>query len=166
MVEEGHLSLSIVQQCRLLGISHSGYYYVPATESARNLQIMQAIDKIHLDYPFYGFRRIQVALRKYGFEVGKKLIIRLMKLMAIDTIYPKPKTTIQSPTNTVYPYLLRGLEINRCNQVWEMDITYIVSVRKPLFFHFGWCRQKKLQTFSPTFCFFLTEILSKDEKIT
>jgi putative transposase len=125
MVEEGHLNLSIVQQCRLLGISHSGYYYVPATESTRNLQIMQAIDKIHLDYPFYGFRRIQVALREYGFDVGKKLIIRLMKLMAIDTIYPKSKTTIQSPTNTVYPYLLRGLEINRCNQVWEMDITYI-----------------------------------------
>jgi putative transposase len=108
MVEEGELKLSIVHQCRLLGISHSGYYYVPATESTKNMQIMQAIDKIHLDYPFYGFRRIQVALREYGFEVGKKLIIRLMKLMAIDTIYPKPQTTIQSPTNTVYPIYCEG----------------------------------------------------------
>jgi putative transposase len=101
MVEEGHLNLSTVQQCRLLGISHSGYYYVPATESRRNLQIMQAIDKIHLDYPFYGFRQIQVSFREYGFDVGKKLIIRLMKLMTIDTVYPEPKTTVQSPTDSV-----------------------------------------------------------------
>jgi putative transposase len=71
MVEEGELKLSIVHQCRLLRISHSGYYYVPATESTKNLQIMQTIDKIHLDYPFYGFRRIQVALREYGSKLAK-----------------------------------------------------------------------------------------------
>jgi putative transposase len=95
---------------------------------------MQAIDRIHLEYPFYGFRRIRIVLCKYGFDVGKKLIIRLMKLMAIDTIYPKPHTTVSSKTATVYPYLLRNMEITRCNQVWEMDITYIAMTKGFMYF--------------------------------
>jgi putative transposase len=125
MVEREHKKLSISEQCILLSISHSGLYYVPCRESERNLAIMNAIDRIHTQYPFYGFRRIKIALQDYGFYVGKKLIIRLMKLMAIHTIYPKPKTTVPSPENKVYPYLLRGLTIDKINQVWEMDITYI-----------------------------------------
>lgn len=125
MVKSNHSELSIVEQCLLLSISHSGLYYVCADESTRNLEIMKLIDKIHLECPFYGFRRIRAVLRNYGYNVGKKLIIRLMKLMAIETIYPKPKTTISAPEHKVYPYLLRGLRIDHCNHVWEMDITYI-----------------------------------------
>jgi putative transposase len=125
MVERSHKQLSITEQCVLLSISHSGFYYVPATESERNLSIMNAIDKIHTNYPFYGFRRIKIALHDYGFFVGKKLIIRLMKLMCIHTIYPKPKTTISSSDHLKYPYLLRGLNIEKSNHVWESNITYI-----------------------------------------
>jgi putative transposase len=125
MVEAKHKKLSITAQCKLLSVSHSGFYYVPAQESENNLSIMKAIDRIHTDYPFYGFRRIQIALKDYGIFVGKKLIIRLMKLMAIHTFYPKPRTTVRSSEHTVYPYLLRDLKIENVNQVWEMDITYI-----------------------------------------
>lgn len=114
-----------MEQCNLLSISHSGYYYTPSPASERNLSIMQAIDKIHTLYPFYGFRRICKELENYGFFIGKKLVIRLMKLMAIHTVYPKPQTTVSNPEHKVYPYLLRGLTINKVNHVWEMDITYI-----------------------------------------
>jgi putative transposase len=86
MVERWHKKLSIKEQCTLLNICHSGFYYVPARESERNLSIMAAIDKIHTECPFYGFRRIQIALQEYGFYVGKKMIIRFMKLMAIFSV--------------------------------------------------------------------------------
>jgi len=86
---------------------------------------MQVIDRIHTCYPFYGFRRIRNELRNHGFNVGKKLVMRLMKLMAIEVIYPKQITSKQHSADKVYPYLLRGLSIERSNQVWEMDITYI-----------------------------------------
>ena len=125
MVEIRDKRLSIMEQCILLSISHSGFYYTPAAESERNLSIMNVIDKIHTEYLFYGFRRIRKELENYGFFVGKKLVIRLMKLMSIHTIYPKPKTTVPSSEHTVYPYLLRDLAIEKVNQVWEMDITYI-----------------------------------------
>jgi putative transposase len=117
--------LSIVQQCLLLNISRSGFYYGHRGESRRNLDIMEMIDKIHLKYPFYGFRRIRNELRNYHFFVSKKLVIRLMKLMAIDVIYPKQNTSKPNKEHKIYPYLLRGLNIERNNQVWEMDITYI-----------------------------------------
>jgi putative transposase len=125
MVKLGYKKLNITEQCSLLSISHSGFYYKKALETERNLLIMSVIDKIHTEYPFYGFRRIRIELREYGFNVGKKLIIRLMRLMAIHTIYPKPKTTVPCSENKVYPYLLRGLTIEKVNHVWEMDITYI-----------------------------------------
>jgi len=129
MVERGSKQLSIMEQCNLLNISHSGFYYVPAKESERNLSIMNAIDRIHTDYPFYGFRRIKIALHDYGFFAGKKLIIRLMKLMNIHTIYPKPRTSVSSPDHKVYPYLLRGLTVKKSNHVWESDITYIAMAK-------------------------------------
>lgn len=125
MVEIRHKRLSIMEQCVLLSISHSGYYYTPVAESERNLSIMKVIDKIHTEYPFYGFRRIRKELENHGFFIGKKLVIRLMKLMSIHTVYPKPKTTVPSSEHTVYPCLLRDLAIEKVNRVWEMDITYI-----------------------------------------
>jgi len=125
MVNKTHKKLSIVQQCILLSISRSGFYYEHRGESKRNLDIMRLIDKIHLKYPFYGFRRIRKALRNYHFFVGKKLIIRLLKLMAIEVIYPKQNTSNPHKAHKIYPYQLRGLNIEHNNQVWEMDITYI-----------------------------------------
>jgi len=125
MIEKTHKKLSIGQQCTMLSISRSGFYYAHRGESKRNLAIMKAIDRIHLKYPFYGFRRIRNELRNYHFFVGKKLVIRLMKLMAIDVIYSKQNTSKPNIEHKLYPYLLRGLSIERMNQVWEMDITYI-----------------------------------------
>jgi len=125
MIEKCNKKISIVQQCELLEISRSGFYYEKSGEKSRNLEIMKLIDRIHTSYPFYGFRRIRQELRNYNFNVSKKLIIRLMKLMGIDVIYPKPNTSKPNPDHKIYPYLLRGLTIGRCNQVWEMDITYI-----------------------------------------
>jgi putative transposase len=125
MVEIGDEKMSVIKQCDLLCLSHSGFYYKPVIEKERNISIMHSIDRIHTEYPFYGFRRIKIALQEYGFYVGKKLVIRLMKKMGIHTIYPKPKTTVPTSDHVKYPYLLRGINIERSNQVWESDITYI-----------------------------------------
>lgn len=125
MVDKTDKKLSVSRQCSLLNISRSGLYYEHSGESGRNLDIMKAIDRIHTCYPFYGFRRIRNELRNYGFNVGKKLVIRLMKLMAIEVIYPKKNTSVPNCEDRIYPYLLRGLPVERSNQVWEMDITYI-----------------------------------------
>lgn len=87
--------------------------------------IMRIMDEIHLDYPYYGVRRIMAELQRRGYGVGEKRVQRLMKLMGIEAMYPKPKTTVAAPEHKKYPYLLRGLDIVRPKQVWEMDITYI-----------------------------------------
>lgn len=86
---------------------------------------MRIMDEIYLDYPYYGVRRIMAELQRRGYGVGEKRVQRLMKLMGIEAMYPKPKTTVAAPEHKKYPYLLRGLDIVRPNQVWEMDITYI-----------------------------------------
>jgi len=125
MINKTHKQLSVVQQCILLSISRSGFYYGHRGESKRNLDVMQAIDKIHIRYPFYGFRRIRNELRNYHFFVSKKLVIRLMKLMGIAVMYPRGNTSKPNKEHKIYPYLLKGLPIERNNQVWAMDITYI-----------------------------------------
>jgi len=125
MINPNDEKLSIVRQCELLEVSRSGFYYAHRSISKRNVEIMKAIDRIHTAYPCYGFRRIRNELRKYNIFIGKKLVIKLMKMMAIDAIYPKPNTSWPDAGNKVYPYLLRGLKIERSNQVWQMDITYI-----------------------------------------
>jgi len=125
MVNPTHKRLSIVRQCELLQISRSGFYYERRGVSKRHIEIMNAIDRIHTAYPFYGYRRIRNELRRFGIFIGKKLVIRLMKLMSIEIIYPKPNTSLPNPENRIYPYLLRGLKVERSHQVWSMDITYI-----------------------------------------
>ena len=125
MVDIKDKRLSTFRQCELLGISCSGFYYKHRGVNPRHLAIMKAIDRIHTAYPFYGFRRIRNELHRYHILVGRKLVIKLMKLMAIDVIYPKPNTSRPDSGNKIYPYLLRGLKVERVNQVWEMDITYI-----------------------------------------
>jgi len=129
MVNTKDKKLSIARQCELLNISRSGFYYEPCGVSKRHFEVMSAIDRIHTAYPFYGFRRIRNELRRHNIFIGKKLVIRLMKLMSIDIIYPKPNTSRPDIGNKIYPYLLRGLKVERRNQVWEMDITYISMPR-------------------------------------
>jgi putative transposase len=117
--------LSIVKQCNALKIWRSGVYYEPKLESEENLEIMRLMDKIQTDMPYYGTRRMPDELREHGFQVNRKRAQRLMRLMGIGAIYPKPNLSKKNKKHKIYPYLLRGLKIERPNQVWATDITYI-----------------------------------------
>lgn len=125
MVECGHSRLSLVRQCRLLGINRSAVYYKPVGESESNLQLMRLIDEQFMDTPFYGARQMSKFLRRLGHAVGRKRIRRLMRKMGLEPIYQKPNTSAPHPGHKIYPYLLKGLEITEPNQVWATDITYI-----------------------------------------
>jgi len=117
--------LSISTQCKLLSVSKSSFYYTPTGESGENLAIMLQMDKQYFKTPFYGALRLTAELILSGYKVNIKRVRRLMKIVNWQTIYREPRTTISDKTHYKYPYLLRGLKIERCNQVWAMDITYI-----------------------------------------
>lgn len=117
--------LSVSQQCGLLGLSRSSYYYEPATASAENLALMAQIDREYTAHPFLGSRRMATWLRNAGHEVNRKRVQRLMRLMGLEAVYPKPRLSIGGAGHKVYPYLLRNVTIERVNQVWSTDITYI-----------------------------------------
>jgi len=125
MVDSGHLELSIVRQCVLLNISRSSFYYEASGENPFNLLLMRLIDEQFLETPYYGSRQMARYLRRQGFCVGRKRIRRLMRHMGLVPIYQKPNTSKPHPEHKIYPYLLRELNINRSNQVWCADITYI-----------------------------------------
>jgi putative transposase len=117
--------LSIGRQCELLGLCRSGFYYTPADESPENLCLMNAIDKLHTRHPYYGVERIKVHLPEAFQPVNAKRIRRLMHLMGIQTLYQRPNLSKPDKGHEIYPYLLRGLNIDRPMQVLAMDITYI-----------------------------------------
>ena len=117
--------MSLRRQCELLGLGRSSYYYEPVPESAANLALMQQIDQQYLTTPFYGSRRMTVWLQEQDQDINRKRVQRLMRLMGLEAIYQKPRTTIAGAGHKVYPYLLRGLKITRPNQVWATDITYV-----------------------------------------
>jgi len=117
--------LSIREQCRLLGIHRSLFYYQPIGESPLNLELMKLIDQVHLLEPCFGYRRICEILRRMGHQINEKRVLRLMQKMSISAQYPKPKTSIKNSEHQIYPYLLKGLTIDEPNQVWCADITYI-----------------------------------------
>jgi putative transposase len=117
--------ISLRRQCELLGVSRSGLYYEPVGASAEELALMRHIDELHLLYPFYGSRKLCAALRTEGVEVNRKHMQRLMRLMGLESLAPKPNTSEPHPEHPVYPYLLGNLKIFRPNQVWAADITYI-----------------------------------------
>jgi putative transposase len=117
--------LSIVRQCQIVGISRTSMYYEPKPISSRDLELMRLIDEIHLRYPFFGSRRIRDKLNENGHNVGRGHVATLMRKMGIEALYRKPKLSEPHPGHKVYPYLLRGMEITRANQVWSIDITYI-----------------------------------------
>lgn len=117
--------MSIEKQCELLGLSKSSFYYEPRGESAENLVLMRVIDKLYTKYPFYGARRLGVNLPIEFQPINVKKVRRLMKLMGIEAIYPKPNLSIPDLQHKIYPYLLRGIKIERVNHVWSTDITYV-----------------------------------------
>ena len=117
--------LPVAQQCRLLGISRSTAYYCPQGVSEEDLELMRLIDEIHLELPFYGSRRIRDELDDRGHHVNRKRIQRLMRLMGLEALYPKRRTTLPNKGHKIYPYRLRGLKIDQPNQVWASDICYI-----------------------------------------
>ena len=118
-------ALSVTRQCVLLGISRSSRYYQPAGESAENLVLMRRLDELHLQFPFYGSRQMARHLAREGIVAGRHRVRRLMRRMGLEAIYRKPRTSAPHPEHRVYPYLLRGLTIERPDQVWCADITYI-----------------------------------------
>jgi len=120
-----HRGLSIRRQCELLQVSRSGLYYEPEGRDPEELALMKRIDEIHLECPFYGSRKVSEALRAEGKLVNRKATQRLMRLMDLESIAPKPNTSKSAPEHPIYPYLLRKLDICRPNQVWAADITYI-----------------------------------------
>ena len=113
------------RQCQLLGVSRSMLYYQPATESEYNLHLMRQIDEQYMQTPFYGSRRMTEHLKRLGYHVNRKRIQRLMRLMGIEAIYPKPKASANNSEHQIYPYLLRDYEVTASNEVWSADITYI-----------------------------------------
>ena len=125
MVEPGHPQLPIARQCRLVSISRSGFYHRPAGETPLNLELMRLIDAQFLETPWYGSRQMARHLRREGHVVGRKRVRRLMAKMGLTPIYQRPRTTVPHPEHRVFPYLLRGMVVERPNQVWCTDITYL-----------------------------------------
>jgi putative transposase len=125
LIAPEHPHLSIVRQCELVSISRSGFYYEPVGESAFSLTLMRLIDEQFMEAPFYGARQMARHLRRCGHCVGRKRVRRLMARMGFAAVYQKPRTSVPHPEHVVFPYLLRDLSIDRPNQVWCTDITYI-----------------------------------------
>lgn len=125
LVEPEQQQLSVARQCQLLGLPRSSYYYQPAGESEENLRLMRQIDEQYMRTPFYGIRRMTAWLPHEGYQVNHKRVKRLMRLMGIEAVSPKPRLSQGRAEHRVYPYLLRGVRIERPRQVWSTDITYI-----------------------------------------
>ena len=123
MIERDHPTLSVGRQCRLLSLSRSSFYYRPVGEAELNLDLMRLIDEQFLETPFYGVRQMARHLRNEGHAVNDKRVRRLMRLMGLMPIYQKPNTSKPAKGHKRYPYLLRGLRVERPNQVWCADIT-------------------------------------------
>ena len=124
MIDRGE-KLSVKRQCELLGLNRTGVYYTPRPVPESDLKLMRQIDELHLRWPFYGARRLARELAKQGFDVGRLHVATLMRRMGIEARYRKPRTSIPAREGSIYPYLLGGLSIERPNQVWSTDITYI-----------------------------------------
>jgi putative transposase len=128
MIDRVH-TLPLVQQASLLGLSRSSVYYLPRPVAPARLAIMHRIDALHLEYPFAGSRMLRDLLRAEGIAIGRMAVATLMRRMGIEALYRRPNTSKPAPGHRIYPYLLRGLVVDRPNQVWAMDITYIAMAR-------------------------------------
>jgi putative transposase len=121
--------LSITKQAAVLRISRGSVYYLPRPVSATDLEVMRHLDRLHLEFPFAGSRMLRGLLAAEGYKVGRRHVKTLMKRMGMEALYRHPRTTKPEPGHKIHPYLLRGMEIERPNQVWAMDITYIPMAR-------------------------------------
>lgn len=158
MIQRGH-GMSLKRQAELLGLSRGSLYYQPEAVSAEELDLMRRVDELHLQWPFMGSRMLRDQLRLQGLEVNRKRVRRLMRVMGITAIYRRRNTSKPHPGHAVFPYLLRGLVIERPNQVWAADITYIPMARGfvYLFAVMDWHSRKVLawrisNTLSADFC--------------
>jgi len=128
MIDRDH-DLPIIKQAKALGISRGSVYYLPRPVSAAALAVMRRMDELHLEFPFAGSRMLRDLLNKEGVEIGRCRVATLMKRMGIEALYRKPDTSKPAPGHKIYPYLLRGMTIDRPNQVWAMDLTYVPMAR-------------------------------------
>jgi putative transposase len=125
LIDPSHEALSIRRQCELLDLPRSTFYYLPAQESEENLRFMRWLDEQYLKTPFWGSRNMATWLRQQGFAINRKRVQRLMRLMGLEGMTPRPTTTKPAPGHRVFPYLLRNVEITDADHVWSTDITYI-----------------------------------------
>jgi len=125
MIDATDPKLSVSRQCRLLCLNRSSYYYKNKPVKPEDLKLMRLIDEQYLKTPSWGSRSMRNHLRRLGYKINRKRVQRLMRLMGLEAIYPKPKTSRPHPAHKVYPYLLRNMVVERPNQVWAADITYI-----------------------------------------
>jgi putative transposase len=128
MIDRNH-DLPIAKQAKALGISRGSVYYLPRPVPAATLAVMRRMDELHLEFPFAGSRMLRDLLNKEGVEIGRCRVATLMKRMGIEALYRKPNTSKPAPGHKIYPYLLRGMTIDRPNQVWAMDLTYVPMAR-------------------------------------
>ena len=128
MIDRTH-PLALTRQSRLAGISRSSIYYKPKPVLQASLELMHRLDKLHLEHPFMGARMLRDQLNRAGFPAGRRLVRALMKRMGIEALYRKPGTSKKHSGHTVYPHLLRGMKIDRANQAWALDTTYIPMSR-------------------------------------
>jgi len=117
--------VSLRHQCELLDLCRSTYYYEPCPESEENLALMRRLDELHMKYPVYGSRKLTAVLRQESRQINRKRVVRLLRLMGVEAIYAKPRTSVPAPGHELYPYLLDDLVINGPDQVWCADITYV-----------------------------------------
>jgi len=141
-----HYSLSLVKQCKTLDLARSGVYCTPKPDSDTDLKLMRQIDEIHLNRSFLGSRRITDALQDSGCSVNRKHVQRIMRKMSIQALYPKPSLSKVNKQHKIYPYLLRNLKIDRPNQVWASDLTYIPMDKGFVYLAviMDWCSRKIL----------------------
>ena len=125
MIDTNHPRLGIVRQCELVRISRSSFYFEDKGENLLNLQLMRVIDEAYLKMPWYGSRQMKRHLKRLGYGVGRKRVRRLMRLMGLRSLAPQPQTSRRNPAHPVYPYLLHDIAVERANQVWCTDLTYI-----------------------------------------
>jgi len=159
MVDPKHEKLSIRWQCRLVSIARSSFYYEGRGESPLNLRLLRLIDEQFLETPFYGSRQMTRWLRRQGYTVGRKRVRRLMRLLGLQAVFQRPRTSQPHPAHRIYPYLLRDLEITRPNHVWCSEVTYIPLQRGFLYLVavMDWASRKVLSwrlsnTLKASFC--------------
>jgi putative transposase len=125
LIDADHETISVRRQCELLGLPRSTFYYQPATETPENLRLMRLMDEQYLQRPFYGSRQMVSWFRQEGYTINRKRVQRLMRLMGIEGVAPRKRTTRPAPGHRIFPYLLRDVEVTHADQVWSSDITYI-----------------------------------------